>query len=71
MNGFSDNDMNAIHQLLKSAAREAYEEYGGNEEAVAAYMENTLDDVAHVLSLLAPSALSMYRELNDPSERGL
>lgn len=71
MNGFSDKDTDAIHQLLESAAQEAYEEYGNNEEEVLAYMENILDDVAHTLSLLAPSALAMYRARNDPSERGL
>ena len=61
VNGFTDKDMDAMHQLLESAAQEAYEECGHNPEEVLGYMDDRLDDVAHTLSLLAPSVLSTYR----------
>lgn len=71
MSGFNKQDRAAIDSLLASAAEEAYEQCGNDDEQVQAYMEETCEDIYWRLRTLLPQAMADYRDANDPSERGL
>ena len=71
MSGFNKQDITAINILLASAAEEAYEQYGNDDGQVNDYMELTCDDIYSRLRDSIPHAMAHYRDLNDPSERGL
>tara|TARA_B110000908_G_scaffold83180_1_gene99602 strand:+ start:241 stop:456 length:216 start_codon:yes stop_codon:yes gene_type:complete len=71
MSGFNKQDITAINILLASAAAEAYEQCGNDEEQVHEYMEIGCDLIYSQLRDLIPQAMADYRFDNDPSERGL
>ena len=71
MSGFNKQDIAAINMLLTSAAEEAYEQYGNDEDQVHDYIEICCDAIYSRLRDLIPHAMADYRDANDPSERGL